>query len=66
LKKLKSSLTISCNVRPAAYDAIKATMLPRIDAAPSPGADGLIRIWLDRNFVDQLGYMRGPAKATAT
>ena len=50
---------IGIAITPAAYEAIKATMLPRIDAAPSPGADGLIRIWLDRQFVDRLGRMRG-------
>jgi hypothetical protein len=49
---------IAIAITPAAYDAIKATMLPRIDAAPAPGADGLIRIWLDRQFVDLLGQMR--------
>ena len=54
---------IAIAITPAAYDAIKATTLPRIDAAPSPGADGLIRIWLDRKFVDQLGYMRGPRES---
>jgi hypothetical protein len=54
---------IAIAITPAAYDAIKATMLPRIDAAPSPRADGLIRIWLDRKFVDQLGYMRGPGES---
>jgi hypothetical protein len=35
-----------------AYEAIKAT-LPGLNAAPAtPGSDGLIRIWLDRMFVD--------------
>lgn len=52
------TLMIAIAISPAAYDAIKATMLPRIDAAPSPGADGLIRIWFDRQFVDRLGQMR--------
>jgi hypothetical protein len=49
---------IGIAITPAAYNAIKTTMLPRIDAALSPGADGLIRIWLDPQFVDRLGRMR--------
>ena len=54
---------IAIAITPAAYDAIKATTLPRIDAAPSPAADGLIRIWLDRQFVGHLGHMRGPGES---
>jgi hypothetical protein len=57
---------IAIAITPAAYDAIKATLLPRIDAAPSPGADGLIRIWLDRNLSTSSVICGGPAKATAT
>jgi hypothetical protein len=30
---------------------------------PCPGPDGLIRIWLDRKFVDRLGHMRGPGES---
>jgi hypothetical protein len=42
--------------------AIRAT-LPHGDAAPSTGLDGLITIWLDRQFVDLLGLMRGPGES---
>jgi hypothetical protein len=30
---------------------------------PRPGPDGLVRIWLDRKFVDRLGQMRGPGES---
>jgi hypothetical protein len=32
--------------------------------APSPqGQDGLIRVWLDRPFVERLGRLRGPGES---
>ena len=43
---------ISISITPAAYDAIQNELLSRIAAEPKPGPDGLIRIWLDRKFVD--------------
>ena len=49
---------IAITITPAAYEAIRAT-LPMTDGALSIGSDGLIRIWLDRKFVDRLGQMRG-------
>jgi hypothetical protein len=60
------TLMIAIAISPAAYDAIKATMLPRIDAAPSPGADGLIRIWFDRQFVAGSVRCATRARHTAT
>jgi hypothetical protein len=50
---------IAITITPAAYEAIRAT-LPMTDGAVSIGSDGLIRIWLDRKFVDRLEHMRGP------
>jgi hypothetical protein len=49
---------------PEAYEAIKAT-LPAGDVAQPPQTDrrGLISIWLDREFVDRLGQMRGPGES---
>ena len=51
---------IAISITPAAHQAIKASLLGTADGTPRPGADGLVRIWLDRNFVDRLGQMRGP------
>jgi hypothetical protein len=53
---------ISISITPEAFEAIRAT-LPHSDAPPSRGPDGLIRIWLDRQFVDRLGQMRGPGQS---
>jgi hypothetical protein len=53
---------ISISITPEAFEAIRAT-LPHGDAAPSTGLDGLITIWLDRQFVDLLGLMRGPGES---
>jgi hypothetical protein len=51
---------IGIAISPAAYEALKAMLLPRrTDGALSPGSDGLIRIWLDRKYVDSLAQMRG-------
>ena len=44
-----------------AYEAIWA-MLPD-GATPRPGPDGLMRIWLEREFVDRLAAMRGPGES---
>ena len=54
---------IAIAITPAAYEAIKAARLGMASATPRPGPDGLIRIWLDRKFVDQLGQMRGPGES---
>ena len=54
---------IAITVTPAAHQAIKASLLGTADATPRPGNDGLIRIWLDRKFVDRLGQMRGPGES---
>ena len=48
---------IAITITPEAYEII----LLGTAKAPSPqGEDGLIRVWLDCKFVDQLGHMRGP------
>ena len=50
---------IAITITPAAHYAVKASLLGMTDATPRPGPDGLIRIWLDDKFVNQLGQMRG-------
>jgi hypothetical protein len=54
---------VSITITPAAHQAIKASLLGTADATPRPGPDGLIRIWLDRKFVDRLDQMRGPGES---
>jgi len=51
---------ISITVTSEAYEAIKATLPGQHDLTPPPGPDGLIRVWLERKFVDRLARMRGP------
>jgi hypothetical protein len=48
---------IALTITPAAYEALKVVMTEPIEAA-SPGTDGLVRVWLDRRFVDLLARMR--------
>jgi hypothetical protein len=52
---------IAIPITPAAYEAIKR-MLPGTNGARTPGADGLIRIWLDRKDADQFGEARSPGE----
>ena len=54
---------IAIIITPAAHQAIKASLLGTAEATPRPGPDGLIRIWLDRKFVDRLAQMRGPGES---
>jgi hypothetical protein len=54
---------IAISITPAAHRAIKASLLGTAGATPRPGPDGLIRIWLDRKFVDRLGHMHGPGES---
>ena len=49
---------IAVTIMPAAYGALKVMRPGTYDAPASP--DGMIRIWLDRKFVERLGQMRGP------
>ncbi len=53
---------IAVTITPAAQQAVKASLLGTADATPRPGADGLIRIWLDDKLVDRLAQMRGPGE----
>lgn len=53
---------IAIPVTPAAYGAIKR-MLSKTNGEASPGADGLVRVWLDRRDADQLGKLRGPGES---
>ena len=41
----------------------QASLLGTTDASPGPGPDGLIRIWLDRKFVDRLGEIGSPGES---
>jgi hypothetical protein len=52
---------ISISITPEAFEAIRAT-LPHTDAPPSKDPDGMIKIWLERKFVDRLAAMRGPGE----
>ena len=54
---------IAITITPAAHRAIKASLLGTGDARPRPGPDGLVRIWLDRKFVDQLAQMRAKGES---
>jgi hypothetical protein len=54
---------IAITITPAAHQAIKALLRRTADATLRPGPDGLIRIWLDRKFVDRLAQMRGPGES---
>jgi len=49
---------IAIPITAEAYEAVMATPLGQAMVAPPPGADGLIRIWLDRNFVGRLAQTR--------
>jgi hypothetical protein len=49
---------IAIAITAEAYRAIKASLSELENQAPSPGPDGLIRVWLDRAVVDRLGRLR--------
>jgi len=54
---------ISIPITEEAYEALKARV-PRINQAPtSKGRNGMMRIWLDRKFVDLLLELRGPGES---
>jgi hypothetical protein len=55
---------IAITITPAAYQALKVTR-PETYDAPA-GSDGMVRIWLDREYVDQLGRMKGPGESYST
>jgi hypothetical protein len=48
---------IAITITPEAYEAI---LLGTGEAPSPPGQDGLIRVWLDNEFVEGLGHVRGP------
>ena len=53
---------VSIAITPEAFEAIRSTYLDLADALPAD-PDGLVRIWLDPNFVDRLGRMRRPGES---
>jgi predicted CopG family antitoxin len=48
---------IAIPITPAAYKALKAMRPETIKVSPA-GDDGMIRLWLDCNFVERLAGMR--------
>jgi hypothetical protein len=55
---------ISISITPEAYEAIKASLPEAADSWPVQTDDrGLIRLWLNRPFVDRLSEMRGPGES---
>jgi predicted CopG family antitoxin len=52
---------IAITITPAAYKALKVMRSETHDAPAGP--DGMIRIWLDRKFVDQLSQMKAPGES---
>jgi hypothetical protein len=50
---------IAISITAEAYEAIRARLLDP-GGPPPPGPDGLIRIWLDRKFVDELDRLLRP------
>ena len=52
---------VSIAITPEAFDAIRSTYLDLAEEPADP--DGLVRIWLDPNFVDRLGRMRRPGES---
>jgi predicted CopG family antitoxin len=55
---------ISISITAEAYEAIKATLPEAAESFPAQTDErSLIRIWLDRPFVDRLGQMRGPGES---
>jgi len=51
---------IALTITPGAYRALK-TLRPNTYDTPA-SRDGMIRIWLDRKFVDQLSQMKAPGE----
>jgi hypothetical protein len=63
---------IAIAMKPAAHEAIRR-LLPGTNEAGTPGADGLIRIWLDRRDLTSLvgphffeAHSEGTDRATGT
>ena len=54
---------IAITITPEAYGAVRAMLPASDDRTPAKGADGQIRLWLDRRFVDRLTAMRGPGES---
>jgi hypothetical protein len=51
---------IAISITAEAYEAIRARLLDPPPPPPPPGPDSLIRIWLDRKFVDELDRLLRP------
>jgi hypothetical protein len=53
---------MAISITAEAYEAIRARLLDPA-GPPPPGPDGLIRVWLDRKFVDELDRLRRPGES---
>ena len=53
---------MAISITAEAYEAIRARLLDPAGPPPPPGPDGLIRVWLDRKFVDELDRLRHPGE----
>jgi hypothetical protein len=51
---------IAITITPTAYEALKVMRPGSYDA--HAGSDGMIRLWLDRSFVDQVAQMKAPGE----
>ena len=51
---------IAITITPAAFKALKIVR-PETEVAPA-GSDGMIRIWLEQSFFDELARMKGPGE----
>ena len=53
---LLTARMIAITLTAAAFEALKG--MQAMAEATQPGADGLIRVWLDHRFIDRLARMR--------
>jgi hypothetical protein len=64
MRSEQRAAVIAISITPEAYEAVKATLPEAADSWPAQTDDrGLIRVWLDRQFVDRLRAMRGPGES---
>ena len=55
---------IAISISHEAYEAIKATLPKGADSGPpQPDGRGNVRLWLERQFADRLGQIRGSGES---